>query len=112
MLEIDVDVGRLVALARDETLEQHAHARRIDFGDAERIAHRGVRRRTAALAEDVRAAREAHDVVHGEEVRLVVEFGDQREFVLDEGLRPCPARPRESAARGRLGERAQMAPRA
>ena len=35
VLEVDVDVGRLVALARDEALEQHRHARRIDLGDAE-----------------------------------------------------------------------------
>jgi hypothetical protein len=27
VLEVDVDVGRLVALAGDEALEQHAHAR-------------------------------------------------------------------------------------
>jgi len=47
VLEIDVDVGRLVALLRDEALEQHVHARRIDLGDAERIAHRRVGRRAA-----------------------------------------------------------------
>jgi hypothetical protein len=29
------------------------------------------------------AAREAHDVVHGEEVHLVAQLGDQRQFVLD-----------------------------
>ena len=40
-------------------------------GDAEREAHRRIGRRAAALAEDVPAAREADDVVHGEEVRLV-----------------------------------------
>src|SRR6188474_936798 len=43
VLEVDVDVRRLVALARDETLEEQAHARRVDFRDAERIAHHGVR---------------------------------------------------------------------
>ena len=89
VLEIDVDVGRLVALARNKTLEQHAHARRIDFGDAERIAHRRIRGGTTALAKNVPLAREADDVVHGEKVRLVAEFGDQFEFVLDQGWTLC-----------------------
>ena len=56
---------------RDEALEQQRHARRVDLGDAQAVADRGVGRRAAALAEDVARAREAHDVVHGEEVRLV-----------------------------------------
>src|SRR5579862_9202256 len=34
MLEVDVDVRRLVALPADETLEQHLASRRVDFGDA------------------------------------------------------------------------------
>ena len=71
VLEIDVDVGRLVALLADEALEQHVAARGIDFGDAQAIAHRRVGRRPAALAQDVLAAREAHDVVDRQEVRLV-----------------------------------------
>ena len=53
MLEIDIDVGRLVALARNEALEQHAHARGIDLGDAQAIAHRRVGGRAAPLAQDV-----------------------------------------------------------
>ena len=36
VFEIDVDVGRLVALARDEALHEQLAARRIDLGDAER----------------------------------------------------------------------------
>ena len=38
MLEIDIDIGRFVALAGNETLEQCRNARGIDFGDAERVA--------------------------------------------------------------------------
>ena len=40
VLEIHVDVGGLVALARDEALEQQRHPRGIHLGDAERIADR------------------------------------------------------------------------
>ena len=45
MLEIDVDVGRLLALLGDEALEQQVAGRRVDRGDAEAIADRAVRRR-------------------------------------------------------------------
>ena len=84
VLEVDIDVGRLVALARDEALEQHRHARGIDLGDAEAITHRGVRRRAAPLTEDAATARERDQIVHGEEIGFVTELGDEREFVLDQ----------------------------
>ena len=53
VLEVDVDVGRLVAGIRDEALEDHGAELGRDRGDAERVADDGVRRRAAALAEDV-----------------------------------------------------------
>ncbi len=53
VLEIDVDVGRLVAVRRDEAGEQQFAFVRIDLGDAEAKAHRAVRRRAAALAQDL-----------------------------------------------------------
>ena len=83
VLEVDVDVRRLVALGRDEALEQKIEVRRIDLSDPKAIADRGIGRRAAALTEDVLRAREAHDVVHGEEVWRVIERGDQRELVLE-----------------------------
>src|SRR5664280_2112364 len=76
VLEIDVDVGRFAPLGRDEALEQKVSAVGIDLGDAEAETHRGIRRRAAALAENVLAAREAHDVVDGEEVGRISELLD------------------------------------
>jgi hypothetical protein len=38
VFEVDIDVGRLVALAADEALKEHAGAGRIDFGDAQAVA--------------------------------------------------------------------------
>ena len=35
VLEVDVDVGRLAALGREEALEEQVRARGIDRGDAE-----------------------------------------------------------------------------
>ena len=57
VLEIDIDVGRLVAIGGDETLEQKAAVARIDIGDAQAVADRRVRGRAAALTKDVPAAR-------------------------------------------------------
>src|SRR3954453_6229073 len=50
MLEVDVDVGRLAPLLRNETLEQHVAARRIDLGHAKAVTDRRVFRGAASLA--------------------------------------------------------------
>ena len=47
------------------------------------VAHRGVGGGAAALAEDAVRSRELHHVVDGEEVGLVVQFGDERELAID-----------------------------
>ena len=80
VLEVDVDVGRLVALGRDEALEQQIDAVGIDGGDAEAIADRRIGGRAAALAEDAARPREADDVVDGKKVGRVAELGDQFEL--------------------------------
>ncbi len=82
MLEIDVDVGRLAPLGRDEALEQQVDAIGIDLGDAEAIADGGIGRRAAPLAQDALGAGEADDVVHGEEERRVAELADQPQFLV------------------------------
>src|SRR6266403_1056672 len=61
MLEIDIYVGGLVARGAYEPLEQDVDLCRIDRGDAEAIADDRIRRRAAALAQDVAAARKGHD---------------------------------------------------
>ena len=50
--DVEIDVGRLVPLARQEPLEQQLDPRRIDRRDPEAIADHRVRRRPAALAEN------------------------------------------------------------
>src|SRR5262245_974913 len=81
MLEIDVDVRRLLALGRDEALEQEIDLGRIDIGDGEAIADGRIGGGTPALAEDALRAREADNVVDSEEVASVVQFGDERELL-------------------------------
>jgi hypothetical protein len=59
VFEIDVDVGRLVAMAAQEALEQQVAFFGGDRGDAEAIADDGIGRRAAPLAENFLRARES-----------------------------------------------------
>ena len=83
MLEIDVDIGRLVARVRDEALEKQVRAGGVDLGDAERVADGGIGGRAAALVQNAVVPGVAHDVFDGEEKRRVFEPRDQLEFVPD-----------------------------
>ena len=83
MLEIDVDIGRLLAFGRDETLEQEVDLGGIDIGDGEAVADGGVGGGASSLAEDAAASRIADDVVDGEEIGRVRELGDQRELLAE-----------------------------
>src|SRR2546423_2911294 len=84
VLEIDVDIGRLVALLRNEALEQQLLLDRIDLGDAQGVADGGIGRRAAPLAENAPAAGVADDVVDGQEKRLVAKLGEERKLALHE----------------------------
>ena len=53
VLDVEVDVGRPVALGREEAFEQEAERHRVGVGDAEGIADRAVGGRASALAIDV-----------------------------------------------------------
>ncbi len=89
VLEVDVDIRRLVALARNETLHQQAGvvALRVDGRDAEAVTHHGVRRGATPLAKNFLFARVANDVLHREEERFVLQVPNDRQLVLDGGTR-------------------------
>ena len=108
VLEIDVDVGRLLALGRDEALEQQVDLGRVHRGDAEAVADGGVGRRAAPLAQDVLRAREVDDVVHGEEIGRVVELADQLQLALDERLHLLRDAVGKAPARALPGQILQM----
>jgi hypothetical protein len=83
VLEIDVDIGRLAAVRRNEAGEQKFALVRINLGDAEAKADRAVCRRAAALAQNLFFVPCIGDhVVHGEKVMGVFEIFDQRQFVV------------------------------
>ena len=83
MHDVEVDVGRLVPLARQEPLEQQLDPGGVDRRDAEAVADHRVRGRAAALAEDPLAPAEPDNLPHGEEVAAVVELIDERELAVD-----------------------------
>jgi hypothetical protein len=84
MLEIDINVGRLVPRARDEPLEQQSMPDRVDRGDAERVADQRIGGRSTPLAQDALAPGEADDRVHGQEVRRIAHLMHQPQFVLQQ----------------------------
>src|SRR3546814_8742855 len=83
MLEVDVDIGRLLALARHEALEEQLVPDRIDRGHAEQEADAAVRRRTAPLAQDPAAPALGNDRIDGQEIGRVTELADEAELMID-----------------------------
>ena len=74
VLEVDVDVRRLVSFPRHEPGEEQIviGLHRIDRGDAQAEADHRIGRRPAPLAKDALIPRPVDDVVHGEEVVGVI----------------------------------------
>src|SRR3546814_3835427 len=83
MLEIDDNIGGLAPFGRDEAFEQQLGAHRVDRGDPEHIADRAVRRRAAALAENLAAARLGDDRMDRPKIGRVIELADQFELMLE-----------------------------
>ena len=81
VLDVEIDVGRAVALRRQEPFEQEAERDRICLGDTERVTHRAVRRAPPALAVDVAAAAELDDVVQQQEVAGEAQLFDHTQLV-------------------------------
>jgi hypothetical protein len=70
-----------------EAFKQEIHANRVDRGDPEAVTNHGVCRRPPPLAENILCAAEAHNLVHGEKVSLVLELVDDSQFLFY--LRDC-----------------------
>ena len=83
VLDVEVDVGRPVPLRGEEPLEEEAEADGVGLGDAEGVADGGVGRRAPALAVEVLAAAELHEVVYQQEVAGEAQLLDEVEFTGD-----------------------------
>jgi hypothetical protein len=107
MLEIYIDVRRLVARGADKALEQHIDARWIDRGNPKAITDDGIGGGAAPLAENAALPRKPHDVVHSQEVAGVIEPLDQLQFVLDQIVdfgRDAPRKPLRCPFPGQFDE--------
>ncbi len=86
-LDVEVDIGRAVALGGEEPLEQQPEPHGVGPGDAQGEADGRVGRRAPTLAVDVVAPAELHDVPDDQEVAGEPEGPDHLEFVVDLGPR-------------------------
>ena len=86
MFKIHVDIRRFVSVFGYKAFKQQVYLGRIYFGNAQAITHCGVGGRTPALAENAAAAGKDNNVVDGEEVVLVLHFGNQPQLFSDQGL--------------------------
>ena len=88
MFEIDVDIGRLAAMARDEAFEHHADHVGGNIRDPKQIAQDRIGGRAAALTEDAPRPGELHDVLHGQEIGRIAQIPDQAEFLGQQLMHP------------------------
>ena len=84
-LEVDIDVGLLLAHGGDEALERQFVADRVDRGDLEQVADDAAGRRSATLTQDAAAPGLAHDVPHDQEVPREVLGLDGIQLLADTG---------------------------
>ena len=82
MFKVHIDIGRLVAFAAHKALEHQVAAYRIDLRNVQAVTHDRIGRRATPLAQNLLAACKAHDVVHGQEIHLVLQVGNQGQFAL------------------------------
>ena len=110
VLEVDVDIGRLVAFLGDEAGEQHVVLGfgGIDRRDAQAKAHHRIGRRSAPLAEDALGPRPMDDVVHGEEIIRIIELFDQGQFRSQQAFDLVGDRVRIAPGRALPGQIGQM----
>ena len=111
VLEIDVDVGGLVALLRKEAGEQQPFLHRIDRRHAQQVADQRIGGASPPLAQDrrIEAAGITHDVMHGKEVAGVVLVPDQPKFLVQHGAVSVRQAGGETLARALLHEMLQPA---
>ena len=81
--KVDVDIGPLAALLREEAFEEQIHSDRVHGGDPEAVADGAVGGGPASLHEDVLLPAEVHDVPDDQEVAGEIEFLDEVQLALD-----------------------------
>ena len=86
VLKVNVDIRGFIPLPGDETFKQQIDLLGIHLGNMQAITDHGICCGAAPLAQDISFPCKADKVVYRQEVVFIVEFGNEREFVLDTGL--------------------------
>src|SRR4051812_21664870 len=81
--QIEIDIGPFAALFGKESLEEQLHFHRIDRRNPECIANCAIRRRTAALDQNVVFQTELNNVPDDEEVAFKTKLFDEHQFAFD-----------------------------
>ncbi len=81
MLEVHINIGRFSPCAADEARKQGMAAGRINFSNAQAVAHGRVGGRASALAQNPLTARVTDDVMQSQKVGLVLKVCNQAEFL-------------------------------
>ena len=109
-LDVDVDVGQLLAQRGQEPLHEQAVADRVDVGDAQQVGHETAGPAPPRCHPHAHVADEVHDVGDGEEVGGIAELGDHVELVVEPGAgggvdhhRPAPETGLAAGPQDRLG---------
>ena len=110
VLEIDIDVRRLLPLLGQKAREQNIDLLGIDIGDAEHEADDGIGGRAAPLAENAFVVGKPHDVVDRQEIARIVELLDERELLAQAGPRPFPESRPDSGMAARVHTRSSRWP--
>ena len=84
MFKIDVDIGRLLALFGNEAGKEQAVLRGVNRSNPQDEADRRIGRRPAPLTEDAAPLRKGNNVMHGEEVRRIIEPRDDAQLLGDQ----------------------------
>ncbi len=107
MLEIHVDIGRLVARLGDKPLEHHRADFGADRGHAKAIADHRIGRRPAPLTQNAARPGKGHHIIHGQKIGLVAQFGDEGQLMLEHPAHPVRGTVRIAPIKTLKGKTAQ-----
>ena len=81
--QIQIDIRPFAALFGKKALEKQVHADGVHGRNAQRVTHRAIGRRAAALHQNIALAAKADDIPDDQEIAGQIELFDQAQFALD-----------------------------